>query len=169
MSAAIIDGSDWIPGQDETHRRIHELLGAVTAAVLEAQPGLLGFADHRPERDRSSGSAWRGVQTLCHVSALLASARAPETSASAAQHLLDAVHAVAAARGLRRRSTRLRHGISGATWSDASGDLLEVVIGVRVAVRAISAPFLPGSLRPLPTTSPPSPLSPPTPPPRPGR
>lgn len=166
LSAHAVGTSDSVPSQDDTRRRLHELLGAVTAAVLEAQPALLGFADHRPERDRSSGSSWRGVQTLCHVSALLVSAGAPGTSASSAPPLLDAVHAVAAARGLQRRSTRHRHGISDATWSDADGDLLEVVIGVRVAVRAVSAPFLPGPLRPLPTTGGPSPLSPP---PRPGR
>ena len=52
------------------------------------------------------------------------------------------------------------------TWGGADGDLLEVIVGVRVAVRAISAPFLPGSLTPITTTSPVSALSPPTPPPR---
>lgn len=167
MSAARVDGPDRIPdripGQDETHRRIRELLGAVTAALLETQPGLLRFADHRPERDRSSGHSWRGVQTLCHVSALRASAGTPRTTAGGAQHLIEAVHAVAAAHGLRPRSTRHRHGIADATWSDGSGDLLEVVIGVRVAVRAVSAPFLPASPRPLPTTSPLSPAAPPRP------
>ena len=39
-------------------------------------------------------------------------------------------------------------------------------LSVRVAVRAIIAPFLPGSLTPITTTSPVSALSPPTPPPR---
>ena len=52
------------------------------------------------------------------------------------------------------------------SWAGPAGDLLELVLGVRVAVRAVSAPFLPGSLAPMPTTSPVSALSPLTPPPR---
>ena len=48
-------------------------------------------------------------------------------------------------------------------------DLLELIVGVRVAVRAISGPFLPGSLDPVTTTSPVTALSPATPPARPAR
>ncbi|MGO3209046.1 MAG: hypothetical protein ACTIJK_04555 [Brachybacterium sp.] len=166
MSALPVHSSDSIPGQDETHGRIHELLSAVTTAVLEQQPGLITFGDHRPQRDRSSGNSWQGLQTLCHVSALLTSSGLPEDSAAAATELLDAADTIARSRGMRRRSEQQGCGIIGRTWIDATGDLLEVIVGVRVAVRAISAPFLPGSLSPRATTSPTSALSPLTPPPR---
>ena len=166
MSAPASHHSDSIPGQDETHSRIHDLLSAVTTAALEAQPGLVSFQDHRPQRDRSSGGSWRGLQTLCHVSALLTSSGLPAPSTSATTGLLEAVHRIAGARGMHLRSEQDGHGIRGTTWTDASGDLLEVLVGVRVAVRAISGPFLPGSLAPLATTSPASALSPLTPPPR---
>lgn len=166
MSALPAHPSEGIPGQDETHSRIRDLLGAVTGAVLEEQPGLLSFEDHRPQRDRSSGDSWHGLQTLCHVSALLTSSGAPAESASATTSLLAAVQRIADARGMRRRSEQDAHGARGTTWIDPSGDLLEVLVGVRVAVRAISAPFLPGSLTPIASTSPVSALSPLTPPPR---
>lgn len=166
MSALPAHASEWIPGQDETHSRIHDLLNAVTTAVLEEQPGLIAFQDHRPQRDRSSGNSWRGLQTLCHVSSLLASSGLPEDSQGASERLLQVAREVAESRGMRRRSEQQGHGVTGATWTDESGDLLEVLVGVRVAVRAISAPFLPGSLAPRATTSPASPLSPLTPPPR---
>src|SRR5699024_9867270 len=103
-----------------------------------------GLGDHRPERDRPSGGAWRGLETMCHVSALLASAHAPEPGS--AQQLLEAADGTAASRGLRRRSEREENGVRATTWSSDRGDLLEVIVGVRVAIRAISAPFLPGSL-----------------------
>ncbi|MGP9538497.1 hypothetical protein ACT3SP_10820 [Brachybacterium sp. AOP43-C2-M15] len=166
MSAQPADGPATIPSQDDTHHRIHDLLGTVVTALLEEQPGLLAFHDHRPERDRSSGSAWHGLQTLCHVSALLVSSGEPAEAEGATGRLLEVVHEIAASRGMRRRSEHGGHGMAGATWVDASGDLLEVVVGVRTAVRAISAPFLPGSLTPMATTSPASALSPLTPPPR---
>lgn len=165
MSALSTD-STAIDDQDRTHGRIRDLLAVVTAAVLEEQPALTSFADHRPERDRPSGTAWRGLETMCHVSALLISMRAPDTSADGAQRLLDSAHVAARAKGLHRRSERDDHGMRATTWATAEGDLLEVIVGVRVAVRAFSAPFLPGSLDPMPTTSPDSPLSPITPPPR---
>lgn len=166
MSAPPAQPSDSIPGQDETHGRIHELLSVITTAVLEQQPGLIAFGDHRPQRDRSSGNSWHGLQTLCHVSALLASSGLPEDSTDATAGLLDAADAIAESRGMLRRSEQQISGITGRTWIGASGDLLEVIVGVRVAVRAISAPFLPGSLSPVATTSPASALSPLTPPPR---
>jgi hypothetical protein len=166
MSAPPARSPESVPSQDDTHRRINGLLGAVTAAVLQEQPGLGGFRDHRPQRDRSSGGSWRGVETFCHVSALLAASGEPDRSSDAARRVLDAAHAAATARGLHLRSESEGHGISGATWTDAAGDLLEVIVGVRVAVRAISAPFLPGSLAPMATTSPVTAISPVTPPPR---
>jgi hypothetical protein len=166
MSALPSDAPDAVPTQDQTHQRMHELLSAVTAAVLEEQPALLAFRDHRPERDRSSGNSWHGLQTLCHVSALLVSSRPPEGSAEATARLLGVAHGIAAGRGMHRRPEGGGHGMTTVRWTDGSGDLLEVIVGVRVAVRAISAPFLPGSLSPMATTSPGSALSPLTPPPR---
>jgi hypothetical protein len=166
MSALPRPAPGAVPSQDETHQRMHVLLSTVTAAALEEQPGLGGFHDHRPERDRSSGDSWRGLQTLCHVSALLTSAGRPEASATATARLIDVADSIATAHGLHRRSERTRSGVTSLSWTNTAGDLLEVVIGVRVAVRAISAPFLPGSLAPMATTSPVSALSPLTPPPR---
>ncbi|WP_114853534.1 hypothetical protein [Brachybacterium sp. YJGR34] len=131
------------PGESATHHRIRDLLGRVTAALLAEQPALGVFAEHRPARDRSSGSTWRGAQTLCHVSPLLASTRAPEAGEDGAGRLLAAAEAVAARGGLHRRSEQVLQGVSSVSWTDAGGDLLEVVVGVRVAVRAISAPFAP--------------------------
>lgn len=166
MSALPTGRTASIPSQDETHHRIHELLSAVVTALLDQQPGLLAFHDHRSQRDRSSGSAWHGLQTLCHVSALLVSVGVPEATEGATPQLLEAVHEVAVACGMQRRSEHDGHGMAGTTWADRTGNLLEVVVGVRTAVRAISAPFLPGSLSPMATTSPASALSPLTPPPR---
>ncbi len=160
---------DSVPTQDETHQRVHGLLTSVTAAALEEQPGLIDFHDHRPQRDRSSGASWRGLQTLCHVSALLASSGLPERSEDATRRLFEAAHGSAAAWGMHRRSERAAAGMTTASWTNAAGDLLEMIVGVRVAVRAVSAPFLPGSLAPMATTSPASALSPLTPPPRPVR
>src|SRR5699024_3158019 len=168
--SALPAGPDPIADQDHTHGWIRALLEAVTSAVLETQPGLMAFGDHRPERDRPSGGAWRGLETMCHVSARLASAHAPaprsgqhplgggawrglETmchvsallaSAHApepgsAQQLLEAADGTAASRGLRRRSEREENGVRATTWSSHRGDLLEVIVGVRVAIRAISA------------------------------
>ena len=166
MSALPAHPSEGIPGQDETHSRIRDLLGAVTGAVLEEQPGLLSFEDHRPQRDRSSGDSWHGLQTLCHVSALLVTTGRPERSAEATGQVIEAVHRVAAAWGMRPRAEQVGAAMTTLSWAGPAGDLLELVLGVRVAVRAVSAPFLPGSLAPMPTTSPVSALSPLTPPPR---
>lgn len=166
MSALPADGPATIPGQDETHHRIQDLLSAVVAALLEEQPGLVGFHDHRPERDRSSGTAWHGLQTLCHVSALLVSSGAPGHAVGAGSGLFAVSDEIARVRGMRRRTAHGGHGMETVTWTADVGDLLEVVVGVRTAVRAISAPFLPGSLTPVATTSPASALSPLTPPPR---
>lgn len=169
MSALRCEGPDSVPSQDETHQRIHALLTAVTTAALEEQPGLQGFHDHRPPRDRSSGDSWHGLQTMCHVSALLASTGLPGGLESATGGLLEAAERIATSWGMRRRAEQVGAGMTTASWRSAAGDLLEVIVGVRVAVRAISAPFLPGSLAPMATTSPASALSPLTPPPRPVR
>lgn len=169
MSALRSDAPGSVPGQDETHQRMRELLSSVATAVLEEQPGLIGFQDHRPQRDRSSGGSWRGLQTLCHVTALLAATGRPASSEAAAAGLIGVVDEVTAARGMRRRSHRAGPGMTTISWVSPAGDLLELLIGVRVAVRAVSAPFLPGSLDPVTSTSPVTALSPLTPPPRPVR
>src|SRR5699024_8975443 len=127
------------------------------------------FHDHRPERDRSSGASWHGLQTLCHVSALLASSGVPARSEGATRRLLEAAHRGATSWGMHRRAEHVGPGMTTVSWTNAAGDLLEMILGVRVAVRAVSAPFLPGSLTPMATTSPASALSPLTPPPRPVR
>lgn len=166
MSALPSDSPDSVPTQDETHQRVHALLTSVTAAALEEQPGLVDFHDHRPPRDRSSGDSWHGLQTLCHVSALLASSGLPAGSEGATARLLEAAHGIATSWGMYRRSEHDGPGMITVSWTNAAGDLLEMIVGVRVAVRAVSAPFLPGSLAPMATTSPASALSPLTPPPR---
>lgn len=166
MSAQPSGAPDSVPSQDETHQRMHDLLTSVITAALHEQPGLLDFHDHRPQRDRSSGDSWRGLQTLCHVSALLASSGLPASSEVATARLVEAAHRIAASWGMHRRSERAGTGMTAVSWTNAAGDLLELIIGVRVAVRAISAPFLPGSLAPMATTSPASGPSPLTPPPR---
>jgi hypothetical protein len=166
MTALPRGTEDEIPGQDAAHERIRGLLTEVTAALLAEQPGLIAFRDHRPERDRSSGGSWRGLQTLCHVSALLAADGDPDRAPGRSARLLEAVERCAHAHGLHRRSVEEAHGVLDASWVGADGGLLEVVLGVRVGVRAISAPFLPGSLEPPMSTSPVSALSPLTPPPR---
>ena len=169
MSALPSGAEDEIPGQDETHDRIRVLLRSATSALLQAQPGLLAFRDHRPQRDRSSGGAWHGLQTFCHVSALLAADGRPDPDPARSARLLEAVERSVLPHGLHRRSAEEAHGVRTATWAGPEGDLLELIVGVRVAVRVISGPFLPGSLDPVTTTSPVTALSPATPPARPAR
>ncbi|MGP9844697.1 hypothetical protein [Brachybacterium sp. 107] len=142
MSTAPTGSPATLPEQHEIYDWIRGLLTGVTSAVLDEQPGLGGFVDRRPQRDRSSGETWRGAGTLCHVSALLASAGLPDLSGDNARDLLAAADRAALARGLHRRSESDSQGISSATWRTGRGDLLEVIVGVRVAVRVISAPFL---------------------------
>lgn len=144
MSALPAGYPRMLAGQDETYARIRSLLHAVTRALLEEQPQLLSFGTHRPPRDRSSGDSWHGVQTLCHVSAMLTGSKAPDLRGDGPRGLIAATDRVANFWGMRRRSESTDQGITSVTWIDARGDLLEVVVGVRVAVRAISAPFLPG-------------------------
>ena len=157
MSALPSGAEDEIPGQDETHDRIRVLLRSATSALLQAQPGLLAFR------------AWHGLQTFCHVSALLAADGRPDPDPARSARLLEAVERSVLPHGLHRRSAEEAHGVRTATWAGPEGDLLELIVGVRVAVRAISGPFLPGSLDPVTTTSPVTALSPATPPARPAR
>lgn len=166
MSALAAGAPDTIASQDDAHGRIRLVLGAVTTALLEEQPALLSFEDHRPQRDRPSGDAWNGLETMCHVSALLATPYAPELHRGGSDRLRDAADSAARAHGLGRRGDQDDRGIRSLTWYDAQGLRLDVILGVRVAVRAISQPFLPGSLNPPASTSPVSPISPLTPPPR---
>ena len=169
MSALPAKTPDVIASQDETHLHIHELLTAATHALLHEQPSLGTFEDHRPQRDRPSGEAWNGLETMCHVSALLVAGRSPDLSERGSQRLLDAVDSAVAPLRMTRQDDREDSGVRTVVWRDPDGVRLEVVIGVRVAVRAISKPFLPGSLRPMRTTSPASPISSLTPPPQPLR
>lgn len=169
MSALPSHVPEAIATQDETHLHIRDLLTAATAALLEARPDLEMFEDHRPQRDRPSGEAWNGLETVCHVSALLVAGAAPHLEDEDREELLSRVDEAVAPRGLRRRQDREDSGVRSTTWRDDAGLRLDVMMGVRVAVRAISMPFLPGSLQPLATTSPASPISPLTPPPRPLR
>src|SRR5699024_12282433 len=76
--SALPAGPDPIADQDHTHGWIRALLEAVTSAVLETQPGPLAFGDHRPERERTSGRAWRRLETEDHGAAPLATAPDPE-------------------------------------------------------------------------------------------
>ncbi|MGP5289886.1 hypothetical protein ACTXL6_07535 [Brachybacterium tyrofermentans] len=159
MSTAPTASPATLPEQHEIYDWVRGLLTGVTDAVLDEQPELGGFVDRRPQRDRSSGETWRGTGTLCHVSALLASSGAPDLSGDSARDLLAAADRAALARGLRRRSESESQGISGATWRTGRGDLLEVIVGVQVAVRVISAPFLAAAASPVvvstsPTTRP---------------
>lgn len=167
MSALPARSSATIADQDRAHQHIRSLLEAATSALLSERPDLVSFADRRPQRDRPSGMSWRGLETMCHVSALLASLRRPGPGSG--RGLIESVHPVATAHGLRPHGSGLtlaHAGMPRMVWGTDAGDLLELVIGVRVTVRAVSAPFLPGSLDPVVTTSPASPLSPLTPPPR---
>lgn len=160
---------DLIASQDETHVQIRDLLAVATGALLYEQPSLGLFEDHRPQRDRPSGDAWNGLETMCHVSALLVAQNALDLSAADADQLLGAVDTALEQQRMARTEDHTDSGVRTATWRDRTGVRLDVVIGVRVAVRAISMPFLPGSMQPLATTSPSSPISPLTPPPRPLR
>lgn len=157
---------DTIPTQDETHARIRGLLADVAEVLLDVQPALHRFVDHQPERDRPSGGSWHGLQTHCHVSALLAAEGDPEPGEHVTDELLGAVARFADAHAMGHRSSQDAVGVRGATWTSIDGDLLEVQVGVRVLLRAVSAPFLPGSLAVPTTTSPVSAISPLTPPPR---
>src|SRR5699024_10040578 len=117
MSALATGPPDPIADQDRTHGRIRELLGTVTATLLAEQPQLSSFADHRPERDRPSGTAWRGLETMCHVSALLASVRPPEDGSG--PRLLGSAEIAAGRCGLSRHRSAEVPGVAGtdrATW-----------------------------------------------------
>lgn len=155
-----------VPDQDATLHRLREMLRTAATALLEEWPVLGDLRDRRPERDRSSGDAWNGLQTLRHVSALLAATGPAPEEPAAIEALLAAVDRAVSRLGMRRAGREAWHALHVVRWTTEEGDELEVMIGVTLALRAISAPFLPGSLAPRGTTSPASPLSPPTPPPR---
>lgn len=63
----------------------------------------------------------------------------------ATRRLLSAADAAAARHGMTGLRTTVCEGVLQGRWSREDGDELELVIGVRVAVRVISAPFLPRS------------------------
>lgn len=140
------------PAQAAVHDRVRELLTAAGRALLAEQPSLQGFEDARPERDRPSGESAQGAPTLVHVSALLAARRAPDPSPAAADALVRAVDVVARRRRSGPGTSRTRHGIRHVVWGFEDGDRLELVLGVRVALRVISAPFLPSPEEAAPTS-----------------
>lgn len=160
-----------VTSQDDAHERIRDLLSGVVGAILEEEPALIAFSDHRPQRDRPSGLTWSGIETLCHVSAMLAADAAPHLDESARERLVAAAGDALRFFGLPvGQQIPEDPSIDGAwAWEGEQGERVELLFGVRVCVRAYSAPFLPGSLQAPRTTSPASPLSPPTPPPRPLR
>lgn len=157
-----------ITTQDDAHERIRVLLTGAVGALLEEAPELLGFEDHRPQRDRSSGLTWSGVETQCHISAMLVAQGEAERGARSRERLVDAMDSAMRFFGLSGAAPIPEDpSIDGAfEWCGENGERLEVMFGVRLAVRAVSAPFLPGSLQEPRTTSPASPISPATPPPR---
>ncbi len=152
---------DTVRTQDQSYDRVRSILAAVADTVLEECPELVGLEDSRPERDRPSGSSWHGMETTVHVSALLASQSGCDPDPERRRRLLAAIDGTVTQLDLHRCSCSHP---STVLWRDEAGARLEVVFGVRLLVRAYSAPFLPGSLHPPQTTSPVSALSPITPP-----
>lgn len=141
-----------ISSQDAARSRIRELLRGCAEDL--ASEGITRLYEQRPERDRNSGTSWRGIETICHISALLASPQEMPEHARERRRLLDALGRGATFRDLRRRHDRLEAPLPRRVWSTRAGDRLEVACGVRLTMRAISAPYLPGSLRRAETTSP---------------
>lgn len=158
---AAVAPSTPVPGQDATLDRLREMLAAATAALLAERPALGDFRDRRPARDRSSGDSWQGRPTLRHVSALRAATGPALEEPAAIEALLAAADRALAHLGLRRTGRDAGHGLHVERWTSAAGDELEVMVGVTVALRAISAPFVPDPPAPRATMSPASPPAPP--------
>ncbi|MGY5765535.1 hypothetical protein ACXET9_10055 [Brachybacterium sp. DNPG3] len=127
----------------EAHERVALMLDAVVTELRHEQPTLGAFLERRPARVRNSGLLWHGLETMSLVSALLASQGAPGWRSSGLTSLVRAADAAARGQGLLRQDDRLRGGLRQLSWRSPEGDLLEVVIGVCVSVRATSAPYLP--------------------------
>lgn len=134
-----------LPSRAEVTERGAVLEREVVAALRAEQPELGEFTARRPARDRNSGEEVAGIGTLVHVGELLAGDGAPDPGRVATRRLLSAADAAAARHGMTGLRTTVCEGVLQARWSREDGDELELVIGVRVAVRVISAPFLPRS------------------------
>lgn len=137
--------------QDDAHDAVRRLLAAVAEDLLQAAPELIALEDRRPQRDRPSGITWRGMQTMCHVSALLASRSYTHLLPVSHRDLVRQVDRTARAHGLTRGEDSP---LGDAVWEGADGRRLEVGSGLHITVRAMSGPFLPGSLHPVTSTSP---------------
>ncbi|MFE5774731.1 hypothetical protein [Brachybacterium sp. NPDC056505] len=105
-------------------------------------PGL-ELIEHRPRRDRASGTRYRGVRTIQHVSALIGSTAEPPASPSPASLLRVADRALRGV-GLAVSEDGEVSGVRTRVWEGPEGDRAEVVVGARLLLRVISAPFLPG-------------------------
>lgn len=149
--------------QDDAHQQVRDVLAAAVDAVLDVDSSLYTWEEARPQRDRNSGTTWSGIETMCHVSALLVGIDTGQPSDLARARAVDAVGRAVADLGFDH-APQAPDGTY--VWTDAKGARLDLVAGERLALRAYSAPFLPGSLQELRTTSPITPISPLTPPPR---
>jgi hypothetical protein len=105
-------------------------------------PGL-ELIEHRPRRDRASGTRYLGVRTIQHVSALIGSTAQPPASPGPSSLLRIADRALRGV-GLVASEDSEVSGVRTRVWEGAAGDRAEVVVGARLLVRVISAPFLPG-------------------------
>ena len=147
------------PAPGPVHERVRELLADVGAALLREEPALGGFEEARPGRDRPSGDTWGGAPTAVHVSALLAALRTPALSRTEADALVGAARTAAGCHGAGASSQTDRHGIRQVVWMLPTGDRLELVLGVRLALRVLRAPVLPdGAVDAAPADSSPAAL-----------
>lgn len=117
-------------------------------------PGL-ELIEHRPRRDRASGTRYLGVRTIQHVSALIGSTAEPPSSPSPASLLRVADRALRGV-GLAMSEDGEVSGVRTRVWEGPEGDRAEVVVGARLLMRVISAPFLPGVEQGDVSTTPPA-------------
>lgn len=153
MSAVPAPPDDRVPSQDEAHARVRHLLEVMIRRLQQEHPGIGAFVEARPCRDRSSGRSWQGIGTMVHVSALLATQDGVPSLPDALTRLAAALDAELARSGLSR-CHEPPSSLPQARWRDEQGFAAELVAPGVVAVRVISGDFLPGSLEPLPGTSP---------------
>ncbi|UEJ84142.1 hypothetical protein Bra3105_07500 [Brachybacterium halotolerans subsp. kimchii] len=135
-------------GPAEARSRVHEILSVVvdalrTHAAPHAGAPALELIEHKPRRDRASGTRYLGVRTIQHVSALIGSTAAPPASPSPASLLRVADRALRGV-GLAMSEDGEVSGVRTRVWEGPEGDRAEVVVGARLLLRVISAPFLPG-------------------------
>lgn len=143
-----------ISSQDEALARVRDLLGLVAEEIDHLEPDLGGLYEHRPSLERNSGVSWRGIETVCHVSALLSSHREAPLGEDRRRRLFRGFDRSDATRSLHRHEDHLDSPLPRRIWTTPEGDRLEIASGVRLTVRAISAPYLPGSLSRSVSTSP---------------